>query len=69
MLIILLIILTPLGFWHTSGSLNLGLKIKPYNNMQKEKKEKLLNCELWCSSGPQSKIEKSKKKDKYLDLV
>ena len=31
---------TPLGFWHTDGSPNLGQTTRPYNNQKKKKKKK-----------------------------
>ena len=55
---------TPLGFWHTNGSPNLGQTTKPYNNQQK--KENLQNYGICYTSWPQSKTER---KHKYLDLV
>ena len=39
---------TPLGFWHTNGSLNFGQSTKPYNNQQNE--ENFQNCGLSCST-------------------
>ena len=37
---------TPMGFWHTNSSPNLGQKTRPYNYQQKKKKkEKVQNCE------------------------
>ena len=27
---------TPMGFWHTNGSPNLGRMTRPYNNQQKK---------------------------------
>ena len=44
---------TPMGFWHTDGSLNLGQKTRPNNNQQAHR-IKLKECE---------------KKFKYLDLA
>ena len=57
---------TPLGFWDTNGSSNLGQTTRPSNNQQE--KENLPNCGLCYPGWPQSKIE-SEKKDKYLDLT
>ena len=45
---------TPLGFWDTNGSPNLGQTTRPYN---KEKKN-FQNCGLCCPGWPLSKIEK-----------
>ena len=39
---------TPLGFWDTNGSPNLGQMTRPINNQQQQQKENLPNCEL-CS--------------------
>ena len=46
---------TPMGFWHTHGSRNLGQTTRPYNNQQNKN---LQNCGLCCSGWPQSKIER-----------
>ena len=37
---------TPIGFWHTNGSLNLGQKTKPYNCQQKKRKSAKLSTLL-----------------------
>ena len=42
---------------------------KKEEKKEKEKKENLQYCGLCCPSGAQSKIEKSEKKEKYLDLA
>ena len=44
-----------LEFWDANGQPNLGQMIRPSDSQQQ--KENLSNCELCCSSGPQSKIE------------
>ena len=58
---------TPQGFWHTSGSPNLGQTTRSYI---KQKKKRELS-ELWisCPNGPQCKIERMGKMDKYFDLT
>ena len=53
---------TPMGFWHTNGSSNLGQTTRPYNNQKN-----LQNCGLCCPGWTKSKIESEK--DKYLDLA
>ena len=42
---------------------------KPYNFFFKKKGENLQNCRLCCPGWPQSKIERKRKKDKYLKLA
>ena len=44
---------TPLGFWNTSRSPNLGQTTRPYYNQ--EKRGNLENCGLCCPDRPQSK--------------
>ena len=39
---------TPMEFWHTNGSPNLGQTTRPYYNQQPQKKWNWLNCELCC---------------------
>ena len=34
---------TPLGFWDTNGSTNLGQTTRPYNNQQKERIFRIVN--------------------------
>ena len=48
---------TPLGFWQTNGSPNLGQMTRPYNDQQKNKKN-LQDCGLFCAGWPQSKFER-----------
>ena len=50
---------TPLGFWHTNGSPNLGQMTKPNYSQQKQKN--LVNCGICYSGWPQSKIERKRK--------
>ena len=51
---------TPLGFWDTNGSPNLGQTTRPYNNQQK-KKENSPKYEF-CSPGwPRSKSVRKRK--------
>ena len=57
---------TPLG-WITNGSPNLGQTTRPYNNQQN--RENLQDCGLCCPGGPQRKIARMRKRDKYLDLA
>ena len=56
---------TPLWFWHTNGSPNLGQTARPYDNQQKLN---LQICGLGSPGCQQTRIE-SQKKDKYLDLA
>ena len=58
-----------MGLRHTNGSPNHSQKTRPYNNQQKEKKEKLQNCELCCLADCRIKLKECEKKDKYLDLA
>ena len=55
---------TPLGFWDTNRSPNLGQTTRPSNNQHQEKN--LPNC--WVCSH-KVKFRGSEKKDKYLDLA
>ena len=63
---------TPMGFWLTNGSPNLGQMTRPYNNNQqkkskkkkkkkKERKENLQNYGLCCPGWPQGKIKRKRK--------
>ena len=60
---------TPLGFWHTNGSLNLGQTIRPDNNWKKKrKKKKKRTCKIVdfaVLAEYRVKLKESKKKDKY----
>ena len=51
---------TSMGFWHTSGSPNLGQTTKPNNNLKK--KEWWQNCGLCCPGWQQGKIFKKVKR-------
>ena len=57
---------TPLGFWDTNGSHNLGQTTRHYNNDEKKRERKLV--ELW-TFNHRIKLKESEKKDKYLDLA
>ena len=62
--------MTPMGLWHTHGSLNLGQKTRPYNNQQKKKKKRI--CKIVDFAVPvdyRIKLKECEKKDKYLDLA
>ena len=59
---------TPMVFWYTNGSPNLGQKTRPYNNQQKKK----TTCKIVDFAVPADhriKLKECEKKDKYLDLV
>ena len=59
---------TPMGFWHTNGSPNLGQTTRPYNNQQKIRKHsKLLT--FMCLADHRIKLNENKKKNKYLNLT
>ena len=58
---------TPLGFWHTNGSRNLGQTPKSYDNQQKEGA-----CRIAAFAVPAYhwvKLIECEKKDKYIDLA
>ena len=62
---------TPLGFWGTNGSPNLGQTTRPYNNKRKKKK-RMKTCRIVDFAVPADhrvKLKESEKKDKYLDLA
>ena len=50
---------SPLGFWDTNRSPNLGQTSKPYNNQPKKKKE---FAELWILLSTESNWKKVKRK-------
>ena len=59
---------TPLGFWDTNGSLNLGQTTRPNNNQQQKKRifwivDDTIPANRWV------KLKESEKKDKCLDLA
>ena len=59
---------TPLGFWDTTGSLNLGQTTRSYNNQQQKKR----TCRIVDFAVPADHRVKSKeceKRDKYLELA
>ena len=59
---------TPMGFWYTNGSPNLGQKTRPYYNQQKKKRI----CKIVDFAVPADhriKLKECKKRDKYLDLT
>ena len=59
---------TPMGLWHTNGSLNLGQKTRPNNNQQQKKS----NCKIVDFAVPVDhiiKLKECEKKDKYLYLA
>ena len=59
---------TPMGFWHTNRSSNLGQTTRPYNNQQQKKR----TCRIVDFTVPADhrvKLKKSEKKDKYLKLA
>ena len=59
---------TPLGFWHTNGSPNLGQTTRSCYNQQKKKR----TCKIVDFAVPTDlrvKMKESEKKDKYLDLA
>ena len=63
---------TPLGFWDTGGSPNLGQAIRPTNNQQQKKKGKKRTCRIVDFAVPADhrlKLKENEKKDKYLDLA
>ena len=59
---------TPMGFWYTNGSPNLGQTTRPYNNQQKKKR----TCKIvdFAFSAEHSvKLKENEKKDKKLNLA
>ena len=58
---------TPLGFWHTKGSPNLGQKTRPYNYQQKKNRTYII-VDIAVLTDHRVKLKESEKKDKYLDL-
>ena len=62
---------TPMRFWDTNGSPNLGQTTGSYNQQQKKKKKKI-TCKIVDFAVPtdhKMKFIERKKKDIYLDLV
>ena len=58
---------TPMGFWNTNGSPNVGQKTRPYNNQQQKKRNwKIVNFAV--SVDHRIKLKENEKKDKYLEL-
>ena len=51
---------TPMRFWDTNGSPNLGQTTRPSDSQQKKKKKERTCCPV--------KLKEGEKKDKYLDL-
>ena len=56
-----------MGLWHTGGSPNLSQKTRPYNNPQKKETCKIVDFAVLADH--RIKLNKSEKKDKYLDLA
>ena len=60
--------LTPLGFWHPNGSLNLDQMTRPYYNQQKKKRTcKIVDFPVLTDH--RVKLKESKKKYKFFDLT
>ena len=60
-----------MGLWHTNGSPNLGQKTSPYNNQQKNKKQKKI-CKIVdfaVTADHRIKLKEYEKRDKYIDLT
>ena len=63
---------TPLEYWDTNGSPNLGQTTGPYNNQQQQQQQKKTTCRIVDFTIPDDHGVKSKqcwKKDKYFDLA
>ena len=61
---------TPLGFWHTNGSPNLGQTTRPYIKNEKKKRTcKIVDFAIPADHKVKLKESEKKKKDKYLDLM
>ena len=58
---------TSLGFWDTNRSPDLGQITRPYNNQQKRRICRIVNFAVPADN--RVKLNKSEKKDKYLDLA
>ena len=58
---------TPLGFWDTNGSPNLGQTTRPYNNHRKERTWRIVDFAIPADHIVEWK--KCQKRNKYLDLV
>ena len=60
--------LTPLEFWHTNGSPNLGLTTRLYNNQQQNNRTcKIVDFAVLADH--RVKLKENEKKDKYLELA
>ena len=60
---------TPMGLWHTDGSLNLGQKTRPYNNQQQQKKKIGKIVDFAVPADHRIRLKECEKRDKYLDLA
>ena len=58
---------TPLGFWDTNGSPNLGQTTRPCNNKQQKRTCRTVDFAVLVDH--RVKLKESKKKDKYLDFA
>ena len=59
---------TPLGFWHTNGSPNLGQTVGPYNSQQQQKINRTCRIEDFAVLADH-KVKLKENKDKYLDIA
>ena len=59
--------LTPMRFWHTNGSPNLGQKTRPYNEWQKKRICKIVDFAVL--DDHRIKLKECEKRYKYLDLA
>ena len=58
---------TPLGFWDTNGSTNIGQMTTAYNNQQKKRTCRIVDFAV--PAHHRVKLKENEKKDKYLDLA
>ena len=56
-----------MGLWHTHGLPNLGQKTRPYNNQQKKRICKIVDCAV--PADHRIKLKECEKNNKYLDLT
>ena len=58
---------TPLRFWYTNGSSNLGQTTRPHNNQQKMRIFRIVRFAV--TTDNRVKVKESEKKDKYIDAA
>ena len=62
---------TPLGFWDTNGSTNLGQTTRPHNNQQQQQQKKKTRkiVDFAMPADQRLKLKENEKRDKYLDFA